>query len=97
MTDEYTDITNKEKSSFCIRTVDDKLEVKEDLLGLYELENIKSVTVVNAIKNILLRFNVSLQHCRWQMYDGASNMMGKKSGLATKLLIEQPKVLVTHF
>ena len=38
MTDEYTDITNKEKFSFCIRTVDDKLEVKEDLLGLYELE-----------------------------------------------------------
>ena len=97
MTDEYTDITNKEKFSFCIRTVDDKLEVKEDLLGLYELENIKSVTVVNAITNILLRFNVSLQHYRWQMYDGASNMMGKKSGLATKLLIEQPKALVTHF
>ena len=64
MTDEYTDNTNKEKFSFCIRTVEDKLEVKEDLLGLYELENIKSVTVVNAINNILLRFNVSLQHCR---------------------------------
>ena len=97
MTDEYTDNTNKEKFSFCIRTVEDKLEVKEDLLGLYELENIKSVTVVNAINNILLRFNVSLQHCRWQAYDGASNMMGKKSGVATKLLIEQPKALVTHF
>ena len=97
MTDEYTDNTNKEKFSFCIRTVEDKLEVKEDLLGLYELENIKSVTVVNAINNILLRFNVTLQHCRWQTYDGASNMMGKKSGVATKLLIEQPKALVTHF
>ena len=42
------------------------------------------------------RFNLSLQHCRGQAYDGASNMMGKKSGVATKLLVEQPKILVTH-
>ena len=30
------------------------------------------------------------------MYDGANHMMGKKSGVATKLLVEQPKPLVTH-
>ena len=61
------------------------LEVKEDFRGFYELENIKSVTFVNRIKDILLRFNLSLQHCRGKTYDGASNMMGKKSGVATKL------------
>ena len=66
-------------------------EVKEDFLGFYELENIKSVTVVSAMKDILLRFNP-------QTYDGAStisNIMRKKSGVATKLLVEQPKVIVT--
>ena len=94
--DEYTDNTHEEEFSFCIRTVDDNLEVKEDFLGFYELENIKSITVVNAIKDILLRFNLSLQHCRGQTYDGASNMMEKKSGVATKLLVEQPVALVTH-
>ena len=31
----YTDITNKEQFSFCIRTVDGNLEVREDFLGLY--------------------------------------------------------------
>ena len=34
MADEYTDITNKEQFSFCIRTVDDNLEVKEDFFWL---------------------------------------------------------------
>ena len=96
MTDDYTDITNKEQFSFCIRTVDDNLEVKEDFLGFYELENIKIVRAVNAIKDILLRFNFSLQHCRGQTYDGASNIMGKKSGVATKLLVAQHKTLFTH-
>ena len=43
-----------------------------------------------------MRFNLSLQHCRGQTYDGASNMMGKKSGVATKLIVEQPKALITH-
>ena len=55
----------------------------------------KSVTVVNAIVDILLRFNLSLHHCRGKTYDGASNMMRKKFGVATKLLIEQPKALAT--
>ena len=96
MTDDYTDITNKEQFSFCIGTVDDNLEVMEDFLGFYELQNIKIVRVVNAIKDILLRFNFSLQHCRGQTYDGASNIMGKKSGVATKLLVAQHKTLFTH-
>ena len=84
MAKEYTDITNKEQFSFCIRTADDNLEVKESFLGFYELKNVKSVTVVNAIKEILLRFNLSLQHCKGKTYDGSNNMMGKKSGVATR-------------
>ena len=96
MADEYTDITNKEQFSFCIRTVDDNLEIKEDFLDFYLLENIKKLTVVNGIKDTLLWFNLSLQHCRGQRYDGASNVMGKKSGVAITLLVEQPKALVTH-
>ena len=33
MADEYNNITNKEQLSFCIRTVDYNLEVKEDFLA----------------------------------------------------------------
>ena len=75
---------------------DDNLEVKKYFLGYYELENIESVTAVNAIKDILLRFNLRLQQCSGQIYDRARNMMGKKSVVNTKLLVKQPKTLVTH-
>ena len=61
MAGEYTNITSKEQFSFCIRTVDDNLEGKKGFLGFYKLENIESVTFVNAIKEILLRFNLLLR------------------------------------
>ena len=48
------------------------------------------------MEDILSRFKLSLQDCRGQAFDGASDVMGKTSGVATKLLVEQPKALVTH-
>lgn len=42
--------------------MDDNLELKKDFLGFFEVENIKNVTLVNAIKDIVLRFNFGLQH-----------------------------------
>ena len=37
-----------------------------------------------------------LSNCRGQTYDGASNMMGKKSGISTTILAEQPKAVAIH-
>ena len=94
--DEGTDISNKEQLSFCLRTVDDDLEAFEDFIGFHQLENIKSDTIVRVIKDILLRLNLSLDDCRGQTYDGASNMMGRKSGVSTQILAEQPKAVEIH-
>ena len=44
MCDEYTDCSNIEQMSFCIRTVDEEFEAKEVFLGYYEVHNIKSDT-----------------------------------------------------
>ena len=96
MCDEGTDCSNLEHLSFNTRIVDDELEVHEDFLGFYEIESIKSDTIVSAIKDMLLRFNLSLDLCRGQIYDGASNMVGKKSGVATQISKIQPKALLTH-
>ena len=74
-----------EQLLFNIRSADDDLEVHEDFLGFYEVDNIKSDTIVAAIKDSLLRFNLSLDSCRGQIYDGASNMLDKKSGVAPQL------------
>ena len=46
------------------------------------------------MKDILLSFKLSLQHCRGQTYDEVSNMMGKKSGEVTKLLVEQLRLFL---
>ena len=40
--------------------------------------------------------NLSLSNCRGQTYDGSSNMMGKKSGVLTQILTEQPKAVTIH-
>ena len=94
--DEYTDISNKEQLTLCLRWIDESFEVKEDFFGFYELENIKSDTIVAAIRDILLRTQISLDNCRGQCYDGASNMLGKKSGVAKQIQDIQPKAFVTH-
>ena len=96
MCDEGTDCRNLEHLHFNTRIVDDELEVHEDFLGFYEIENITSDTIVSAIKDVLLRFNLSLDLCRGQIYDGASNTVGKKSGVATQISKIQPKALLTH-
>ena len=96
MCDEGTDCSNLEHLSFNTRIVDDELEVHEDFLGFYETENIKSDTIVSAIKDVLLRFNLSLDLSRDHIYDGASNKVGKKSGVAIQISKIQPKALLTH-
>ena len=97
--DEYTDISNKEQLTLCLRWVDKLFNKHEDFLGFYQLENIKSDTsdtIVSAIRDVLLRTQISLDNCRGQCYDGASNMLGKKSGVAKQILDIQPKAFAAH-
>ena len=94
--DERPDISNKERLSFCVRTAGDNLNVDKNFVGFYEIDNIKSETVYNAIKDILLRCSLSLDECRGQMYDEASNMMSKHTGVSTKISAEQTKAISTH-
>ena len=83
MVDEGTDLSNFEQLSFCVRSVDDNLDVPEDFIGFYDLGNIKSKAILNAIKDILLRCRLNVDDCSSQTYDGASDMMGKRSGVFT--------------
>ena len=96
MCNEYTDISSKEQLSFCVRSVDSDLNIKECFLGFYVIDNIESDTIVAAIKGALLRMQLSLSHCRGQTYGGASNMLGRKSGDATQISAVEPKALVTR-
>ena len=82
MCDEYTDVSNKEQLTFCMRWVNNDLEISEKFLGFYEIPDIKSSIIVTVMKDILLRYQLNLDVCRGQCYDGASKMLGKSFGVA---------------
>ena len=95
MCDEYTDVSNKQQLSMCVRRIDDSLNPHEDFLGFYELPIIASDIIVSAIKDSLNRFNLPLSDLRGQTYDDASNMFGKRSGVAAQIKRVQPKAIET--
>ena len=82
---------DKEQLSLCTRWVDKFLVEHKNFLEFYEVRNIKSETHVKIIKNILLRFQLSLQLCRGQCLDDASNLLRKRYDVAIQIYKEQPK------
>ena len=49
------------------------------------------------MKGVFIRCNLPISNLRGQTYDGASNMLGKKSGVATQIKLIQPKAVDNHF
>ena len=97
MADEYTDVSNREQVSICLHWVNSKeFNVHEDFIGFYEVDNIQNTTIVQAITDAPIRLNLPILRCRGQNHDGASNMMGKKSGVAAEIIKIEPKALATH-
>ena len=95
MIDETTDASNREQV-VCIRWVSDNFEANEEFIGLYMVDSIDADTLVKVIKYVLQCLNLSLNKMRGQCYDGAATMSGAKSGVATRLLAEEPRALYTH-
>ena len=93
MADEVTDSSNREQFVLCLRWVNESFEVSKDLIGLYSVDNISSNTLHLTIKDVLLRLNLNVTNCRGQCYDGASNMVGIRSGVATMILKEEPRAI----
>ena len=93
--DEYADISNKELLFMCFRWIKD-LRILEDFVGYYELPDIKRGTIVTAIKDSLIRMELSLTDLRAQAYEGANNMFGKNTSVSVQIATEQSKALSTH-
>lgn len=96
MVDETTDLSNTEQMVFCLRYVDDQLDVHEVVIGLHSLESTSADSILSTTKDILLRLNLRIENCRGQCYDGASNMSGTKSGVSTKISAIEHRALYTH-
>ena len=76
--------------------VDDHPQVHEEFVGLYRCENIAANTIVNVLKDSLLRFNLPLSRCCGQCYDGGSNVAGLKNEVNEQILRDEPRALFTH-
>ena len=90
------DCGNKEQFTICFRWVDKGFNTHEDFIGIYNVDNIKSDTLVTVIKEVLIRLNIPLSNARGQCYDGAKNMCGIKNGVSNKILSENPEAFFTR-
>ena len=93
---ETTDISTNEQVVVVLRWVSQSLEVHEDFIGVYATDFIAADPLVAIIKDVVLRMNLKLENCRGQCYDGASNMKGCRSGVATQIMKDEPKAIYTH-
>ena len=82
--------------TLCVRWIDKELEEHKDFLGFVNIPNIRADPIEAIIKDVFIRLGLSFSNCRGQCYDGASNMLGSKSGVATRILQIQPKAHPTH-
>ena len=65
MADQYNDVSNKKQMSICLRWANSKeFKVHEDFIGFYEVDNIQSTTIVQAIPDALIRLNLRILRCR---------------------------------
>ena len=81
---------------FCLRYVDEKLEVHEEFIGLYSLESTTAESIISTIKDVLLRMDLRIENCRGQCYDGASSMSGEVSGVVKQVTDLEHRALYTH-
>ena len=83
MVDECTDCSNYKQLVLCLHWVDQNLQVHEDFIGLYNIPDIFEATFFSVINDCLIRMNLPWSRCRGQCYDGAANMAGHRTGVAS--------------
>lgn len=83
MINKTTDISNTDQVVVVFHWVDNALSVHEEFVGLYQTKCTDAGALAHVIKDTLLRFNLKLNLCHRQCYDGASAMSGTRSAVYT--------------
>jgi hypothetical protein len=96
MLDETADISVKEQVSICFRFVSDDFDIHEVFVGFYSTDSTTSTSLLAMVKDVLTRFDLPLDKCRGQCYDGASNVAGIRRGLQALILQQEPRALYVH-
>ena len=94
LADETCDISNKEQLSVCIRWIDEKFEIHEDIVAIVHVQKTDSESLYMELMNTLTSVGLSIENCRGQGYDGAAAMMGHLNGVW--LQRDEPRAIPVH-
>lgn len=94
--DSTIDLSRVEQMSLSIRFVNENGEVNERFLAFVALAGCSAEDYYNSIIEQLKVFNINLQKCRGQAYDGASTMSGHISGLQARIKNDVPEAIFVH-
>ena len=95
--DKATDVKNVSELAVCLHWVEDELEAHDEFIGLKNMRNTDADSIVQKLKDILLRMHFKLSKCRRQCYDGCSTMSGSKSGIVVQTKSKEEHALHTHY
>lgn len=83
-------------SWWCFRWDNTNLEVHEEFAGLYQTADTSAKTILQALKDCLIRMKLQWNHCRGKCYDGAVNLAGLRNGVAAQILRLQLESSTVH-
>ena len=90
------DVAGLEQKCVSIRYVDEDLVPHESFARLYSTTETTGQSIANMLKDVCIRFGLSVEYLRGQVYDSTSNMSGAYNGAQAILLKEQPLANYTH-
>ncbi|TVU07941.1 hypothetical protein EJB05_41319, partial [Eragrostis curvula] len=96
LADEATDVSHRQQLAVCLRYVDKLGRPCEHFLGIVHVEDTTSLTLKNAIQDLLVGHHLTITQIRGQGYDGASNMRGEIKGLKTLFMKDSPSAYYVH-
>ncbi|CAF4778005.1 unnamed protein product, partial [Rotaria socialis] len=83
MADESKDITGKEQMSVVLRYVDAENEIHEHFMGFIKLDQLDAKSLSEKLFEFLQKYEIPIENCIAQCYDGASVMSGSQAGVQT--------------
>ena len=95
MTDETTDVSNDRHLAFCVKYVDvESGDVCVDYIKDVKVNDGKAETIFTKTKSVVEQINVE----KFVAFgsDGCNTMIGKKSGVATRLKEMKPEIVTVH-
>ncbi|XP_071169572.1 zinc finger protein 862-like [Mytilus edulis] len=94
--DETTDIAVIKQMTILARYITENNQVKTSFLGMVELPDGKAETIMNALDKFLNELQLPTEDLIGLGSDGASVMVGRKSGVAARLKQRNPELVNVH-